>query len=213
MNEDRVRAYYEPSFGATTNCAQLLHKLHAMFDQLEGAFPGEFKGVRPAVAGPPALTRYDSDSDEEEHGTDDRKDSRQDQALKLMQNQETGWMLISQIAWRDVCEEVITKKELKKRLQGASNWPGAAGLRGGSWHASAVLRALSYWMELFAERASEACRGWSKNSVYQLIAHGRELFEAALKTPDILAFISHQVQDLDFPEILTAVETTAGKQD
>jgi hypothetical protein len=54
----------------------------------------------------------------------------------------------------------------------------------------------------FAERAERVCVGWDKNGVYQLIAHGKEMFDAALATPDIRTYLQHQQQDLDLPKIL-----------
>jgi hypothetical protein len=132
--------------------------------------------------------------------------TEQEQTLALMQDEAVGWQLISMLWWKYKCDGAISSRVLRETLSRASGWPKMAGAQE-EFHAAAVLRATRFWLERFATVARSECKavaGWDKNCVYQLVAHGKELFEASLKTPDVLEFIQHQIQEVDLAQELAA---------
>lgn len=199
---DKVRVYFEVGT-YQHSCATILPKLHDVYNKLQPVFPDEFKNTRPPVVAPVDNPADDSDEENKQPAAAAAPESEQDQALLLMQNEDIGWKLVAMLGWRDKEDGGgMTAQQVKKIIANADEMPESIGIRGGPWHPRAVVQALYYWMEQFADRAARVCAGWDKNSVYQMVAHGKEMFDVALTTPDIRTYLQHQQQDLDLPKIL-----------
>lgn len=233
-DDHKIRDITNSTYQTPYECAGILHKLHNLYDALVIKFPDEFKHTiieRQPLPWGGFAQKDDEDEDDEGDDSDDepvgglprpprrviapKKPKKpqgglpaapEDQAILLMQDEKVGWELVAHLGWKFACDGEITDADLRKTLSGAAGWmPGA-------YLASAILRATLYWFSTFADRtkaASKAIAGWDKNSVYQLIAHGRDFTASVLAAPDLQEFAAHQMQAVDLPAMLAAAEATA----
>lgn len=222
MADEKVRHHYEAEGSGAVSCSDLLGRLHKKFDALSAAFPEEFKDMAPvrSAGGRHSPTFDNSDDDDSDNKVDGEGDDDggnaavvlavSDQALLLMQDESIGWKLIAQLQWRQTGDGVISKMDVRRRLADAGAWGKALFPKGGPIAGAAMVRALSFWLEQFAGRARQECKGLEKrdkNCVFQLVALGavqRELFDAALRTPELLEFALHEIQDIDLPREIAA---------
>jgi hypothetical protein len=197
----RLRILGESAFSYTTPCAVLLAKLHEAHHRIASLHPAEFKNclrenapvqyqyAQPMGLGQPPLGQA------QPLPMLGQAQPAENKALDLMASEDAGWGLIAKLGWAHASDRAIQPIEVKKIVTG---------------FAVDELKALVHWLDQFSEKARRACASLKtadKNSMYQLVACGRELYQAMLTIPDVLDFMRHQLQDVD----LAAAIATAAK--
>jgi hypothetical protein len=117
--------------------------------------------------------------------------------MDLMSDEAVGWTLIDELQWAHSCDRNISATDVRRALASVSK--------------KGHLGALVYWLDWFAGRAREilpSLKGTDKNSVYQLVALGKQTYGGVLETPDILEFALHQLQDVN---LATEVAAASGR--